>query len=137
MVPEKFWAENVPSQEEKRTGLLQQALGAETLPRAQREPATPNTPLCQLGPEGAARPLLSPHFRVLSTSPPYPHSPAAVLWGFSKQQLLEAAKEVSDAEGHQSIEHCNKGSQRPLTGQQMGQRARIPGPLAPAHQHCL
>ena len=36
--------------------------------------------------------------------------PAAVFWGFSEQQLLETAKKISDAEGDQSIEHCNKGS---------------------------
>lgn len=33
------------------------------------------------------------------------HHSAAVLWGRSKWQLLETAKEASDAEGGQSVEH--------------------------------
>lgn len=34
--------------------------------------------------------------------------PIAILWCLSKQQLLKATTEVSNAESNQSIEHCKE-----------------------------
>lgn len=61
--------------------------------------------------------------------------PAAILWGFSKQQFLEAAKEISDAEGDQSIEHCNEGTRDATLRTKDGTDSkypRSPHPSSPA-----
>lgn len=73
-----------------------------------------NIPLSWLGLERTPRSqrLCLPQCRGLTTPPYLPSSlsPATVLWDFSKQQLLETAKEISNAEGNQGVEHCSEGT---------------------------